>query len=391
MTVESAARPVLGHPIEALYAHVPFCRHKCHYCDFYSVVDLEGRQGRFVARFEEDVEASRPWLTHPLQTVFVGGGTPTLLAPPLLARVCASIASLPSTPGREWTVEANPETVDREVAAVLVAHGVNRVSLGAQSFDPALLHTLERQHDPASVARAVGLLRAGGIEDINIDLIFGIPGSSVETWERDLREVLALAPTHVSCYALTYEPGTALEARLRQGRIVRVDEELECAQLECAQRMLGGAGFDHYEISNWALPGRHCRHNRVYWEMGSWWGLGPSASAQVGRHRWKVQPRLGDWLSGPPLGTAVDTEVSGDDQWVGECFMMGLRLREGMPEARVDGLLSMGTRGPSRRSILERGFGRGWLERTDGAMRLTGRGMLVANELVGELIRADNG
>lgn len=387
--VAAVAAPLTGLRVQGLYAHVPFCKHKCHYCDFYSLVDVEDRQEAFVERFEADVDASRRWLQAPLETIFVGGGTPTLLRPELLRRLCQAIATVPREAECEWTVEANPETVNAEVASILADSGVNRVSLGAQSFEPALLRTLERQHDPARVRGAVEALRGAGLDDINLDLIFGIPGSSVESWGRDLDAILAMEPTHVSCYALTYEPGTALEAKLRQGRIVRVDEELECDQLEEARVRLGCAGYEHYEISNWARSGRECRHNRLYWEMGSWWALGPSASAQVGRTRWRNVPRLGDWLSGPALGDAIDVETSSEDQWVGECFMMGLRLLQGMPRERVEALLRVGQSAGRRARALEESVGRGWLRWESDRLALTAEGLLVANEVIRPLLAED--
>lgn len=372
--------------IQGLYVHVPFCRHKCHYCDFYSFVDRDGRQGAYVDALERDVEASRPWLTNPLSTIFVGGGTPTLLPPAELARALAAIGSIPRDAGAEWTVESNPETVDEEKAGVMARAGVNRVSVGAQSFHEPSLLMLERHHDPASVGHAVRAIRAAGLQEINLDLIFGVPGSSLATWREDLARVIELGPSHVSCYALTYESGTPLDARLRQGRIVRMDEDLELEMLHVAIETLSAAGYEHYEISNWAGPGARCRHNELYWKMGSWWGMGPSATAQVGQSRWKIVPRLGDWLAGPPLGAVVDVERPGEDTWVGECFMMGLRLLDGVPEDRVVALLSLGREGDRRRRVLEAGVTRGWLEWRSGALRLTSRGLPLANELIAELL-----
>ncbi|MDA0802445.1 MAG: radical SAM family heme chaperone HemW [Planctomycetota bacterium] len=383
----AAIAPTPGaHAVSGLYVHVPFCRHKCHYCDFYSFVDRDGRQEAYVAALERDIEASRAWLTEPLSTIFVGGGTPTLLEPLLLQRAMEAIGSLPRAADAEWTVEANPETVDAARADALVRSGVTRVSIGAQSFHPRHLETLERHHDPASVGRAAQFLRAAGIEDINLDLIFGIPGSSLEDWSADLEQVLGLSPTHVSCYNLTFEPNTPLEAKLRQGRIVKMDEELELGMLELARSILEGAGYTHYEISNWSKPGHECRHNLLYWLMGSWWGLGPSATAQVGRRRWKVVPRLGDWLAGPALGGAVDLEVPDEDTWVGEAFMMGLRLIDGMPRDRAESLLKMGLQGERRRRVIEQACARGHMAFDERGLRFSMRGLPLANEVIRELL-----
>ncbi len=238
---------------EGLYVHVPFCFHKCHYCDFYSFVDTEDRQEAFAHRLDAELEALAPLVRAPLETVFVGGGTPTLLRPEVLGRVLHSIRSrMPLADGAEWTVEANPETVDARVAATLVDAGVNRVSLGAQSFDPAHLRTLERHHDPASVGRAVGALRAAGIGRISLDLIFGIPGQSLEGWASDLDHAVELGPDHLSCYGLTYEPNTAMTIRMGRGEFEPCDEALEARMLERADARLRAAGFERYEVSNWA-------------------------------------------------------------------------------------------------------------------------------------------
>ncbi|NBP51267.1 MAG: coproporphyrinogen III oxidase family protein, partial [Actinobacteria bacterium] len=237
---------------EGAYVHVPFCFHKCHYCDFYSFVDRDDRQEEFAARLEAEVDAWRPTVGAPLGTLFVGGGTPTLLRPPVLARVLGALrARLPWAAGSEWTVEANPETVTDEVAGVLAASGVGRVSLGAQSFDPRHLKTLERWHDPDSVARAIGRLRAVGIARISIDLIFGIPGQTLAEWTSDLDRAIALGTDHLSCYGLTYEPNTAMTVRLGRGEFEPCDEGVEAAMLEEAVERLARAGFDRYEVSNW--------------------------------------------------------------------------------------------------------------------------------------------
>ena len=245
-TAASAAEALAGTSprFEGLYVHVPFCFHKCHYCDFYSFVDAEDRQEAYVERLERELSALARWVRAPLGTVFVGGGTPTLLRPPLLARALSAVRErLGTAPDAEWTVEANPETVGDEVAAVLAAAGVTRVSLGAQSFDPRHLRTLERWHDPASVGRAVACLRAAGIGRVSLDLIFGIPGQSAADWERDLDAALALGPDHLSCYGLTYEPNTAMTARLRRGEFEPCEDASEARMLEAACDRLAEAVF----------------------------------------------------------------------------------------------------------------------------------------------------
>ena len=262
------------------YVHVPFCRHKCHYCDFYSFVDGEARQRAYVERAVRELHAWSPRVTAPLETLFVGGGTPTMLAPDELAELLGAIrATFPWKANAEWTVEANPETVTPEIAATLAAAGVTRVSMGAQSFQPHLLQALERTHDPASVARAVGHLRQAGIGQVNVDLIYAVPGATLSDWRDDLRRTLDLSPEHVSCYGLMYESNTPLGQRHAKGLVQAAPEELEVAMHEAACEALANAGFEHYEISNWARDGARCRHNELYWRNDDWLGWGPVPAA----------------------------------------------------------------------------------------------------------------
>lgn len=383
----------VGPRFEGLYVHVPFCFHKCHYCDFYSFVDTEDRQEAFVARLEEELGALAAWVRQPLDTVFVGGGTPTLLAPPLLGRALRAVRERVSlAPGAEWTVEANPETVDDAVAGTLASAGVNRVSLGAQSFDPRHLKTLERWHDPASVARAVGRLRAAGIARISIDLIFGIPGQAIEEWGRDLDCAIDLGTDHLSCYGLTYEPNTAMTVRMSRGEFEPCDEGVEATMLDEAVARLGRAGFDRYEVSNWARvrggdrAAERCRHNLLYWRNRDWLAAGPSASGHAQGVRWKNVPRLGDWLASRGTSPVVDVERGDADTVAGERLMMGLRLVDGMPDAEVAEILSLGDRGPARRASIDRAISGGLLERSAGALRFTPRGMMTANATLSELV-----
>jgi len=369
------------------YVHVPFCRHKCHYCDFYSFVDSEGRTRAYVDRARRELEAWSPRVQAPLETLFVGGGTPTMLAPAELRELLEAIRSaFPWRPDAEWTVEANPETVDAEIAEVLAACGVTRVSMGAQSFQPRLLQALERTHDPASVARAVGHLRAVGIGQVNVDLIYAVPGGTLQEWRDDLARTLALSPDHVSCYGLMYESNTPLGQRHAKGQVQGAPEDLEVAMHEAAREMLGAQAFEHYEISNWARPGRRCRHNELYWRNDDWLAVGPSASGHASGLRWRNVPRLGDWLASGPWSPVQDVERLGVDGQVGEAFMMGLRLLDGMPLEQVERLLAKGSRGVARRLAIARHLEGGLLERTEHALRLSARGRMLASEVAMDLL-----
>ncbi len=374
--------------VRSLYLHVPFCVHKCHYCDFYSIVDSTDRTDAFVGRLLAEWEASRLFLDGPLETIFAGGGTPTLLAPRQWERLLAALDH--RADDCEFTVEANPETVDDTLARTLAAGGVNRVSIGAQSFDDRHLRTLERRHDPRTVGRCVDRVRAAGIGNVSLDLIFGVPGQTLEDWRRDLDAVLALAPDHLSCYALTYEPNTPLTVRMRAGAIERIDSDLEAAMYEETIDRLGAAGWEHYEISNWARAGRRCRHNLVYWNNAQWWPLGPSASGHAGGWRWKNVPRIGQYLDQSPDGGALP-EITGaerldDDGRVGEALMLGLRLVQGLAPDRLETLLAIGARGDDRREALARAAGDGLVEQRDDRVRLTRRGLLLADSVIAELL-----
>lgn len=380
-----------GGRVRGLYAHVPFCFHKCHYCDFYSFVDREGRSGAFLDRFDADVAWTGERIAlgsgGAIETIFVGGGTPTLLTAEELVRLTQSLRRLPLAHDLEWTVEANPETVDREKAEVLAGSGVNRISIGAQSFDPKHLATLERWHDPANVVRAAGAARAAGIDNINLDLIFGVPGQTLDEWRDDLRRALDLGPAHLSCYGLTYEPNTAMTKRLERGEFERCDDLLEAEMYDATRETLAAAGFGQYEISNFARVGRACRHNLVYWRNEQWWAIGPSASGFVAGHRFKVVPRLGDWLAreggdgSPPV---VDHEPPDERRHTSEALMLGLRLMEGIDAALERRAVELD---PARAAVFARAIAGGLLERTgEGRLRVTHRGAALANEVLAELV-----
>ncbi len=377
--------------IDAAYVHVPFCFHKCHYCDFYSIVDNRDRQAEFVERMIGEFQAGGEFLTSPLESIFMGGGTPTLLAAPLMRKLLGAIGEyLPLESGGEFTVEANPETVTEELAAILVEGGVNRVSIGCQSFNPVHLKTLERWHDPANVHRSVKTLRAAGIENINLDLIFAIPGQTVEEWLADVDEALSLKPAHMSCYGLVYEHNTPLTVKMKAGAITPCEQDVEADMYGATIARLHGAGFEHYEISNWAksIGGQaaRCRHNMIYWTNRNWLAFGPSASGHVDGVRWKNVPRLGEYLEHGPLGPIIDVEQVDEDSRIGELFMLGLRLMEGIPLERVEELLGCGERSGQRSDAIERHVAAGLMERTTGRLRLAPEGLMLADTVLADLI-----
>ncbi len=343
LAAAAGPRAGAGPAARSLYIHVPFCFHKCHYCDFYSIVDTRDRQEPFVARLERELAALAPFAAgEPLRTIFVGGGTPSLLAPHLWRKLLATIDRLFDlsrirSGGGEFTVECNPETVTGELSETLAAGGVDRISMGAQSFNPVHLKTLERWHDPASVPRALELAAAAGIRRRSFDLIFGIPGQTLDDWLSDLRTALSLGTQHLSCYNLTYEPNTAMTARLKRGEFEAADEDLEVDMYAATLSTLRAAGFERYEVSNYAAPGQESRHNLVYWRQEPWLAAGPSASGYAGGVRWKNAPRLDDYLGFDDEGFAPVVEIEPPDaaRAVRETLMTGLRLREGVDTAAV--------------------------------------------------------
>lgn len=278
-----------------VYLHVPFCRVRCGYCDFntYTATELRGaRQDAYADEVLREIALSRDVLAArgPLRqasTVFFGGGTPTLLPGGDLARMLGGIRdTFGLARDAEVTVEANPDTVTPALADELAAAGVTRLSIGMQSAVPHVLAALDRTHDPANVATAVAAARGAGL-DVSVDLIYGAPGESLADWERSVRTAIDLAPDHVSAYALIIEDGTQLARQIRRGEVPAPDDDLQADMYELVDEMLGEAGFDWYEVSNWATAPEHrSRHNLAYWRGTDWWGYGPGAHSHIAGLRW---------------------------------------------------------------------------------------------------------
>lgn len=382
--------PRAANPRDAagLYLHVPFCFHKCHYCDFYSVADRDLASGDKQARFADALIAELDAWTDrgPLRprSVFVGGGTPTLLRVELWDAILAAMRRRGVLDrAHEFTVEANPETLTPDLAAALARGGINRLSIGAQSFQPRLLRALERWHDVESVPRAAAHARAAGIDNVNLDLIFAIPGQTLDELHHDLDRALALQPDHLSVYGLTYEPNTTLGVKLRLGRVSAAGEELELAMYHALLERLADAGYEHYETSNFARPGRRCRHNLLYWDRGEYLGLGPSASSHLAGQRWKNVPHVGRYVRGSPAPPVEDLETLTPRQQRDERLMLGLRLREGVA---LDALGDEADDEPHRRHAIDRMIELGYLERTATRLRLTPRGLPVADGVIAAIL-----
>jgi oxygen-independent coproporphyrinogen-3 oxidase len=322
--------------ITGLYIHVPFCFHKCHYCDFYSITrQTPERMDRFVDLLlrEADQWVSGSAASLQFNTIFMGGGTPSLLPLEQMDRLLSGIRDrFDLSQVDEWTVEANPATVTADYCRMLKDAGVNRLSFGAQSFDSAELKILERHHEPDDVFRSVELARSAGFERLNLDLIFAIPGQDLASWRRSLNAALDLGTTHLSCYALTFEPNTPIAVRRRMGQLKSIAEDLEVQMLYETRDRMQAIGIPPYEISNFAAIGQECRHNVNYWNGGNYIGLGPSAASHVDGWRWKNRPHLGEWESAVESGSLPATEVEtlSPRQRAGELAMLMLRLESGL-------------------------------------------------------------
>lgn len=376
--------------VSSAYIHVPFCRHRCGYCDFTLIAGRDDLVPAYLAGLARELRShpsDHPTDATPLETLFLGGGTPTHPGVDDLRRLFAQLrARFTWTNATEVSVEANPLDLDDAKLDLLTSSGVNRISLGVQSFSAAHLATLERDHRPADLETILPRVRAA-IPNVAVDLIFGIPGQTLADWERSLDAVLAQDVAHVSTYGLTFESGTAFETRRLRGQLAPVAEELERAMYGLAMDRLTAAGFVQYEISNFARPGRECRHNLVYWDGGEYHAYGPGAARFHGRRReTNVRSVLG-WLAKLDRGERPvgEREDLSDETWIRERIFLGLRKLAGID------LADFARRtGRDLESFAAEAVGlnlsRGWLERTASHLRLTREGCFVADRVVTEFL-----
>jgi oxygen-independent coproporphyrinogen-3 oxidase len=370
------------------YVHVPFCAVRCGYCDFntYTATELGGGasqaayagQAVVEVRRAADVLAGRG-LARPVDTVFFGGGTPTLLPADDLLRVLAAIEdTLGLAPDAEVTTEASPDSVTAESLDRLRADGVNRISFGMQSARPHVLAVLDRTHDPDRVPVAVAWARAAGFEHVSLDLIYGTPGESLDDWRASVDAALGCRPDHVSAYSLVVEEGTALARRVRRGELPMPDEDDLADKYQLADEAFAAAGLAWYEVSNWARDdAARCRHNLGYWRSDDWWGVGPGAHSHVAGERWWNVKHPRAWAERLETGTspAAGVEVLDGDSRHTERVMLELRLREGMPAALVDD--------PARIAGCVRD---GLVRAESGRVVLTDRGRLLADHVIRTLL-----
>jgi len=325
---------VAHHPCRALYVHVPFCKAKCRYCGFYSVRCETPAACRYVHAAGIELTCREAELSDPLASVYVGGGTPTALGAELLAELLSRWRPRIDE-ATEFSVEANPGTLDEGIARALAAAGVNRVNVGVQSFRDEELRLLGRVHSAEEARRAVEVLRAAKIHNVGLDLIYGIPGQTLDSWQASVAEGLALRPEHLSCYCLSFEPGTPLEADLRAGRVQEMDEAVQEACFRHAIAACEESGLQHYEISNFARPGRRCRQNVTYWRNEPYLGIGPGAVSYLRGVRRKNLPDVDAYVRALSAGhpaPASQEELTGRAA-MAEAVMLSLRLREGLDRA----------------------------------------------------------
>lgn len=371
-----------------LYVHVPFCETKCGYCDFYSVPLGDRATSPVVdATLRELVDRTQA-TPESIATIFVGGGTPTLLPPGDLERLMMALDSIARRHAvEEFTVEANPATVDERKARLLVENGVTRVSMGAQSFFPAELAALERLHSPQDIPPSVETLRRCGVPQVNLDLIFGIPGQSLDSWRQSLARAIDLAPDHIACYGLTYEPATRLTAQLHHGHVTPCDEDIEADMFNATVDVLGAEGYRQYEISNFARPGCECRHNLLYWRNQPYIGVGPSAAGCVSGRRYKNVPDIAAYVRRmADRGSAeAESETLTPEMIALELVMMQMRLCDGLSVADFRQRIGVDPR-HKYAAALGRLVANGWVTATCHRIALTRAGMLVANRVIAEMV-----
>ncbi len=386
--IGGGAGPVPGHPGDlspGLYVHIPFCDSRCTYCDFHTSIyrsQVAHRYLEALRREADQVAAEAP----PPRTIFVGGGTPSALSHELFAELLEMLAERFRTPRLlEWTLEANPCSVDSEKAAYAHQYGVDRVSTGVQSFTAPGLALLGRRHSPEQVLESHRILREAGIPRLNLDLILGWPGQDFLALERDLLGVSQLAPEHVSLYHLSYEPGTWLTRVRDQGAIREPSDRHVVALGRRALAAFAEAGYTRYEVSSFAQPGEASLHNLNYWRRGEFRGIGSGAASFDGKRRWKNRPDIPayiEWAGTPPR---EDLEELTKEQELEEWLLLSMRLQEGLDEQRLRRLVGQ-QRLAATLERAEQLRDQGFLERAEGRIWLTPRGFEVLDEVLLQLL-----
>jgi len=370
----------------ALYVHIPFCRSKCGYCDFYSLPDRQELTGACVRAISLELRRHAHHLTIPIDSIFVGGGTPTALELPLLEELLAMLAEYRDE-RTEFSIETNPCTVTSEVARSLLNAGVNRVNIGAQSFVEAELTALGRSHDPTEIVTAWETLRLSGHERLGLDLIYATPGQNPDSWRFSLDQALALAPDHLSCYALTIESNTDIGRQRDSGEFVEMDESDQAECYRAAVTAAHNAGLPQYEISNFAAPKNRCRHNLTYWLNEPYLGLGPAAASYLGGVRRTNNPDVEAYIRALEAGGAPPChyeKLTGRAE-MGETVMLALRMSEGINRRAFITRFGMDLTDAFGRTI-QRYCSQGALQLTREHLRIAPDAMIVSNTIMADIL-----
>jgi len=384
-----------------LYVHVPFCKTKCPYCDFNTYQGIESLIGPFLPALTTEIQCWGETLDHPpVKSIFFGGGTPSYLPQGYIEQMLAAIqASFQVGPGAEISIEANPGDLDAAACAGILAQGVNRLSIGVQSLDNDLLNLLGRRHQASEAIEAFQTARQAGFNNVNLDLMYGLPNQSMDQWRQTLDTLVELAPEHISLYALTIEEGTPMHRWLENGQIPEPDPDLAADMYQYARESLAAAGYHHYEISNWSLPGKDCVHNLVYWENGPYLGVGPGAHSRLGDYRfWTVlSPReyntkATGWSETNPRSVAelVENVLKGiptlggwehisQETACSETMFLGLRLLDGLDLSEASTLTGVDLAKRFQTPIQEC-IDLGLLEQEGDCLKLTSSSYLIANQ-----------
>jgi len=386
----NAAGPV------GIYVHIPFCTAKCGYCDFNSYAGHEHLIPSYTSALEHEAALWRDALAgREVESIFFGGGTPSLNPPREMAAVLDALRRYFTVAAdAEVSLESNPGSVSTEYLRALRVAGFNRLSIGVQSFDDEELVTLDRIHTADDARRAYEAAREAGFDNVNLDLIFGLPEQPLKAWRRSLEEAIALAPEHLSLYALTVEEGTPLARDIARGRTHAPDPDMQAEQYEWTQDRLGAAGYEHYEISNWSRPGRHCRHNLIYWQQREYLGLGAGAHSHLNGARFSTV-----LLPERYMALVAETAEAADGRMrhvlegetvtpalaMADALILGLRLVDGVDTGAFASRFGRSV-DDVYGDVLDEFAAHGILERTPTHIRLTRRGRLLANELFERLL-----
>lgn len=371
-----------------VYIHVPFCATRCGYCDFntYTPGELGAANSTeaYLTALERELElAVARTGQRPADTVFIGGGTPSLLGASGLGRILNGVRNtFGLAPDAEVTTESNPESTSPRFFDGIREAGYNRVSLGMQSASASVLKVLDRAHTPGRPVEAAKEARAAGFEHVNLDVIYGTPTETDDDVRATLDAVLEADVDHVSAYSLIVEDGTAMARKVRRGELPAPDEDVYADRFEIVDSRLRGSGFDWYEVSNWAKPGGECEHNHIYWVNGDWWGAGPGAHSHIGDKRFhnvKHPARYYSELGGGVLPIAGEELLTADDNHT-ENLMLGLRLREGVP---LDWINEAGRR------VVDKQVDAGRMRIRDGRAAVTDEGRLLADGIVADILVAE--